>query len=101
MKKIVLASACILALTSAGAIAQTTGQPGAVQSQAAQPAPGASGQMKNGAMTTGSAQQDKRGDVKGSTPSGAGPNTNNNGSQAGGGAGGAGGAGSGGSGGSN
>jgi len=92
MKRILLASACILALSSAGAIAQQN-----------QPAPGASGQgevghdsskaMKKG-TTTGAASgtQDKRGDSKGNVPSGAaGPNTNNMSNQAGGGAGGAGG----------
>jgi hypothetical protein len=92
MKKILLASACILALSSTGAIAQTN-----------QAAPGASTQgnvgpdssranMHKGTTTGSATTRDKRGDSKGMTPSGAGPNTNNMGSQAGGGSGGAGGA---------
>jgi hypothetical protein len=76
MKKIMLASACILALSSAGALAGSSKSMG-----------------KHHAGTTGvaSGMQDKRGDTRGSTPSGADPNTNNMSSQAGGGAGGAGG----------
>ena len=92
MKKIILASACILALSSAGAFAQTN-----------QPAPGASGQgevgpgatkgaMKKGkinhtsGMTTGTgAMKNKAGDSRGKTPTGSLPNTNNMGSSAGGG----------------
>lgn len=91
MQKILLASACVLALSSVGAIAQTN-----------QPSPGASTQGNVGpdspragvhkGVTTGSASatRDKRGNSKGMAPSGAGPNTNNMGSQAGGGSGGAG-----------
>jgi len=94
MKKIILASACIMALATGGAFAQT------------QPAPGASGQGDVGpssrgpatkGMTTGRASnmQNEASDSKGAQhPSAGGTNTNNMGSQAGGGAG-AGGAGSG------
>src|SRR3954470_5816737 len=93
MKKILLASACVIALASTGATAQQ-----------GQPAPGASGQgevgpnarMKSGTTTGASTMKDNAGDSKNSVPSGAGPNTNNMESQAGGGAGGgAGGAGGG------
>jgi len=83
MKKILLASACVLALSSVGAIAQTN-----------QPAPGADSSRANmhkGTTTGAATTRDKRGDSKGMTPSGAGPNTNNMGSQAGGGSGGSGG----------
>jgi hypothetical protein len=92
MKKIILASACIMALATGGAFAQT------------QPAPGASGQAASGqgdvgpssrgpatkGMTTGTSSnmQNEAADSKGKqTPSAGGSNTNNMGSQAGGGAG--------------
>ena len=87
MKKILLASACILAFSSVGSIAQTN-----------QPAPGTSTQghvgpnssrvyMHRGTTIGSAATRDKRGDSRGMIPSGAGPNTNNMGSQAGGGSG--------------
>lgn len=87
MKKIILASACIMALATGGAFAQT------------QPAPGASGQGDVGpssrgpatkGMTTGrsSNMQNEASDSKGAQrPSAGGTNTNNMGNQAGGGAG--------------
>jgi hypothetical protein len=92
MKRIILASACIMALATGGAFAQT------------QPAPGASGQAASGqgdvgpssrgpatkGMTTGTSSnmQNEAADSKGKqTPSTGGSNTNNMGSQAGGGAG--------------
>ena len=87
MKKFILASACIVALATGGAFAQT------------QPAPGASGQGDVGpssrgpatkGMTTGASSnmQNEAADSKGKqTPSAGGSNTNNMGSQAGGGAG--------------
>ncbi|MDA9533960.1 hypothetical protein [Bradyrhizobium sp. CCBAU 25338] len=87
MKKIILASACIMALATGGAFAQT------------QPAPGASGQGDVGpssrgpatkGMTTGrtSNMQNEASDSKGAqSPSAGGSNSNNMGSQAGGGAG--------------
>lgn len=87
MKKIILASACIMALTTGGAFAQT------------QPAPGASGQGDVGpssrgpatkGMTTGrtSNMQNEASDSKGAkSPSAGGSNSNNMGGQAGGGAG--------------
>lgn len=86
MKKIILASACVMALATGGAFAQT------------QPAPGASGQGDVGqssrgpatkGMTTGksSNMQNEAGSSKGTQPpSAGGSNTNNMGSQAGGGA---------------
>ena len=91
MKKFVLASACILALaTTGGAFAQVN-----------QPAPGASGQgevgpssstMKKGTTTGASRMKNQAGDSMGRQPgSSGGTNTNNMGSQAGGGAGGSGG----------
>ena len=95
MKKLILASACILALASGSAFAQT------------QPAPGASGQGDVGpssrgpatkGMTTGrsSNMQNEAADSKGAQqPSAGGTNTNNMGSQAGGSSGSGGGAGSG------
>lgn len=95
MKKFALASACILTWAAAGgAFAQTN-----------QPAPGASGQGEVGqssrgpatkGMTTGktSNMQNEAGSSNGmQAPSSGGTNTNNMGSQAGGGAGGAGGSG--------
>lgn len=84
MKKIILASACITALATAGAFAQT------------QPAPGASGQGDVGqssrgpatkGMTTGksSNMQNEASDSKGKqAPSAGGGNTNNMDTQAGG-----------------
>lgn len=86
MKKIMLASACVIALATGGAFAQT------------QPAPGASGQGDVGqssrgpatkGMTTGksSNMQNEAGSSKGTQPSAGGSNTNNMGSQAGGGTG--------------
>jgi len=87
MKKIILASACVMALATGSAFAQT------------QPAPGASGQGEVGqssrgpstkGMTTGksSNMQNEAGSSKGTQPpSAGGSNTNNMGSQAGGGAG--------------
>lgn len=87
MKKIILASACIMALATGGAFAQT------------QPAPGASGQGDVGpssrgpatkGMTTGrsSNMQNEVSDSKGAQrPSDGGTNTNSMGNQAGGGAG--------------
>lgn len=87
MKKIILASACIMALATGGAFAQT------------QPGPGASGQGDVGpssrgpatkGMTTGTSSnmQNEAADSKGKqAPSAGGSNTNNMGSQAGGGAG--------------
>ena len=95
MKKLILASACIMALATGGAPAQT------------QPAPGASGQGDVGpssrgpatkGMTTGRASnmQNEASDSKGAQPpSTGGTNANNMGSQAGGSAGSGGGAGSG------
>jgi hypothetical protein len=98
MKNILLASACIFALSSGAAMAQQQSAPGAVQSQ---PAPGASGQgevgpnakngMKPNTTTGASGMRDKAGDSKGSTATGRGANTNNMENTAGGGAGGAGG----------
>ncbi|MCK1737867.1 hypothetical protein IVA79_28755 [Bradyrhizobium sp. 138] len=94
MKKIILASACIMALSTGSAAAQT------------QPAPGASGQSDVGpssrgpatkGMTTGrsSNMQNEASDSKGAQhPSDGGTNTNNTGSQAGGNSGSGGGAGS-------
>ncbi|MBW7971678.1 hypothetical protein [Bradyrhizobium sp. BR 10289] len=88
MKKILLASACIIAMAT-GAVAQTN-----------QPAPGASGQGDVGqssrgpatkGMTTGKASnmQNESASSNGTQPpSAGGSNTNNMGSQAGGGAGG-------------
>lgn len=85
MKKIILAAACLMALATGGAFAQT------------QPAPGASGQSDVGpssrgpatkGMTTGRASnmQNEAADSKGTqSPSAGGSNTNNMGSQAGGG----------------
>ncbi|TFV80481.1 hypothetical protein E4K64_01325 [Bradyrhizobium frederickii] len=87
MKKLILASACIMALATGSAVAQT------------QPAPGASGQVDVGpssrgpatkGMTTGrsSNMQNEASDGKGAQqPSAGGANTNNTGSQAGGSAG--------------
>ena len=97
MKKIILASACIMALATGGAFAQT------------QPAPSASGQGTSGqgasgqgdvgpssrgpttkGMTTGTSSnmQNEASDSKGKqAPSAGGSNTNNMGSQAGGSAG--------------
>ncbi|MCK1742848.1 hypothetical protein IVA80_18685 [Bradyrhizobium sp. 139] len=87
MKKIILVSACVMALATGSAFAQT------------QPAPGASGQGDVGqssrgpatkGMTTGksSNMQNEAGSSKGTQPpSAGGSNTNNMGSQAGGGAG--------------
>jgi len=87
MKKIILASVWVMALATGGALAQT------------QPAPGASGQGDVGqssrgpatkGMTTGksSNMQNEAGSSKGTQPpSAGGSNTNNMGSQAGGGAG--------------
>ena len=87
MKQIIMASACIMALATGGAFAQT------------QPAPGASGQGDVGpssrgpatkGMTTGRASnlQNEVSDGNGAQqPSAGGTNTNNLGSQAGGGAG--------------
>ncbi|MBR0823061.1 hypothetical protein [Bradyrhizobium liaoningense] len=84
MKKIIFASACIMALATGGAFAQT------------QPAPGASSQGEVGqssrgpatkGMTTGKASnmQNEAGNSKGTQPpSAGGSNTNNMGSQAGG-----------------
>lgn len=95
MKKIILASACMMALATGGAVAQT------------QPAPGASGQGDVGpssrgpatkGMTTGrsSNMQNEASDSKGAQhPSAGGTNTNNMGNQAGGGSGGGAGSGSG------
>lgn len=86
MKKVLLASACALALSSFGAAAQTTQQPAAAASK----------DVPANQSTTGVAgMKDKRGDSKGMTPSGGGANTNNMGSQAGGGAGAGGGSGGG------
>ncbi|MBR0734865.1 hypothetical protein JQ582_37330 [Bradyrhizobium japonicum] len=90
MKKIAMASACIFALATTGAYAQSN-----------QPAPGASGQGEVGPssagkkkITTGaSSTKNQAGDSMGRQPTGGGSNTNNMGSQAGGGAGGAGGSG--------
>jgi hypothetical protein len=85
MKKIILASTCIMALATGGAVAQT------------QPAPSASGQSDVGpssrgpatkGMTTGrsSNMQNEASDGKGAQqPSAGGTNTNNMGSPAGGG----------------
>lgn len=87
MKKIILASACVMALATGGALAQT------------QPAPGASGQGDVGpssrgpatkGMTTGrsSNMQNEASDGKGAqSPSAGGSDTNNMSSQAGGSAG--------------
>lgn len=87
MKKIILASACILALATGGAFAQT------------QPAPDASGQGGVGqssrgpatkGMTTGKSsnmQNEASSSKSTQSPSAGGSNTNNMGSQAGGGAG--------------
>ncbi|WP_375305060.1 hypothetical protein WI560_23505 [Bradyrhizobium sp. A11] len=87
MKKLVLASTCIMALATGSAVAQT------------QPAPGASGQSDVGpssrgpatkGMTTGrsSNMQNEASDGKGAQqPSAGGTNINNTGSQAGGSAG--------------
>ncbi len=87
MKKIILASACVMALATGGAFAQT------------QPAPGTSGQGDVGpssrgpatkGMTTGRASnmQNEASDGKGTQqPSAGGSSTNNMGSEAGGGAG--------------
>ncbi|MBR0754104.1 hypothetical protein JQ604_18120 [Bradyrhizobium jicamae] len=95
MKKIILASACILALSSAGAFAQT-GQPAPGASGQGEVGPGATkGTMKKGkinhatGMTTGTggAMKNKAGDSRGKTPGGSLPNTNNMGSTAGGGSG--------------
>jgi hypothetical protein len=84
MKKFILASACIVALATGGAFAQT------------QPAPGASGQGDVGpssrgpatkGMTTGASSnmQNEAADSKGKqTPSAGGSNTNSRGSQTGG-----------------
>lgn len=80
MKKIILTTLGIVALTSAGAMAQTG--PAAQNNQTEAPKT-QMGKDKN--MTTGTSTGDKRGDSKGMQPSGAGPNTNNMGSQAGGG----------------
>ncbi len=83
MTKLLLTTACIIALTSAGVMAQTNGP---VAQRNLTDAPKT--QMgKDNKMTTGSSTTDKRGDSKGMQPSG-GANTNNMGSQAGGGAGG-------------
>ncbi|MGY4622497.1 hypothetical protein [Bradyrhizobium sp. USDA 4486] len=85
MKKIVLASTCIMALAIGGAFAQTqpdtTGQGGVGQSSRGPATKG---------MTTGksSNMQNEAGTSKGTqSPSAGGTNTNNMGSQAGGGAG--------------
>jgi hypothetical protein len=77
MKKILLASACILALSSASAIAQQ-GQPAPGPSSQGNVGPDTPKGEKKG-MTTGEAKamRDKRVDSKGSMPSGAGPKTNN------------------------
>jgi hypothetical protein len=72
MKKILLASACILALSSAGAIAQQ-GQTAPGPASQSNVGPDTPKGAKKG-MTTGEAR-DKRGDSKGSMPSG--PKTNN------------------------
>ena len=96
MKKIALATACVLVLATTGAYAQT-----------GQPAPGASGQGEVGTSSTHSKKtttgtsnmRNEAGDSMARQPARAGgTNTNNMGSQAGGGAGSAGGSGGGGSG---
>ncbi|WP_407118124.1 hypothetical protein [Bradyrhizobium sp. LMG 9283] len=87
MKKIVLASACIMALATGGAFAQTQPAPG--ESSQGGVGPSSRGPATKG-MTTGrsSNMQNEASDSKGAqTPSAGGSNTNNMGSQAGGGAG--------------
>ncbi|MET3973129.1 MULTISPECIES: hypothetical protein [Bradyrhizobium] len=88
MKKIVLASACILALSTAGAFAQTN-QPAAGASGQGEVGPSSAGTMKKGTTTGASSMKNEAGDSMGRQPARAGgTNTNNMGSQAGGGAGG-------------
>jgi hypothetical protein len=76
MKKIVLASACILALSTAGAFAQT--QPAPSASNQSEAGPSARGPATKG-MTTGRASnmQNESADGKGTQPSAGGSNPNN------------------------
>ncbi|MGY4597269.1 hypothetical protein ACVWXL_005015 [Bradyrhizobium sp. GM22.5] len=86
MKKIILASACIMALATGGAFAQTQPAPASGQGDVG---PSSRGPATKG-MTTGASSnmQNEAADSKGKqTPSAGGSNTNNMGSQAGGGAG--------------
>lgn len=94
MKKIILASACIMALATGGAVAQTQPTPGA--SSQSDVGPSSRGPATKG-MTTGrsSNMQNEASDSKGAQhPSDGGTNTNNTRSQAGGSSGSGGGAGS-------
>lgn len=87
MKKIILASACIMALATGGAFAQTQPAPGA--SDRGDVGPSSRGPATKG-MTTGrtSNMQNETSDSKGAqSPSAGGSNSNNMGGQAGGGAG--------------
>ncbi|MCK1358825.1 hypothetical protein [Bradyrhizobium sp. 199] len=94
MKQIILASACIMALATGGAVAQTQPAPGA--SDQSDVGPSSRGPATKG-MTTGrsSNMQNEASDSKGAQPSAGGTNTNNMGSQAGGASGGGAGSGSG------
>jgi hypothetical protein len=87
MRKVLLASACIFALSSAGAIAQTP-QPGSGRpSSQGNVGPDSSGKMmKNDRATTGSNMM-KRDESKGMTPPAGPGNSNSSNPQAGGGAG--------------
>jgi hypothetical protein len=88
MKKLLLTTACILALTSAGAMAQNTGPAAQTnQNDMSKDKMGKDQMSRDKNTTTGSSMTDKSGNSKGMQPSGSGPNTNNMGSQAGGGAG--------------
>lgn len=82
MKKIILASACVMALATGGAFAQTQPAPGA--SSKGDVGPSSRGPATKG-MTTGrsSNMQNEASDSKGPQPSSAGSNTNNMGGQAG------------------
>ncbi|RXH39701.1 hypothetical protein [Bradyrhizobium zhanjiangense] len=87
MKKIILASACIMTLATGSAFAQTQPAPGA--SSQSEVGPSSRGPATKG-MTTGRASnmQNEASDSKGAqSPSAGGTNTNNMGNQAGGGAG--------------
>ncbi len=77
MKKIVLTSACILALSISGALAQTQPAPGA--SSEGNVGPGATKSMKNG-TTTGAGMANKKGGTAAnpSSEGNVGPGTNNN-----------------------
>jgi len=89
MKKMLLASVCVLALSSTGSIAQTSQPTPGASTTKGHVGPDSSRANTHRGITIGSATmtRDKRGDSRGMAPSGAGPNTNNMGSQAGGGSG--------------